>query len=119
MKTVKNFAFALVVIATISVSVIPIVARAQLQSQPPGGLPFGGFIGTYVAPNPSCFVGHTVLYDFVRSRLIGIAQIPTSQIYLNRNLITPGTAVLGTILPTPIPCLVPYTIYPIIQAGTS
>lgn len=99
-----------------TVGFAPVRAKATL-----GMVPFGGRI---VAYNPLSVVTgcppHTVVFDYVTLRLVGIFPVPTSQLHRYGNLFTPGVHVLGEYVPTPIPtCLTPYFVFPIFQVGTS
>ncbi|HAG27599.1 TPA: hypothetical protein DCG61_02365 [Patescibacteria group bacterium] len=93
-------------------------ARAQTQSLPITQ-PFGGAILFSVPPSPTCGTAHTIIFDFRSMSVRAVAPVPSSRIYENRNLTTPGTFVLGNYTNTPIPCLLPYPIFPISQVGTS
>ncbi|MEK7618540.1 MAG: hypothetical protein AAB410_05350 [Patescibacteria group bacterium] len=87
----------------------------------PGMIPFGGRITVY---NPVSVItgcpSHTVIFDYVTLRPVGIALLPSSQLHEFGNLFTPGVHVLGEYVPTPFPtCTTPYLVFPIFQVGTS
>lgn len=116
MNFLQKIATATVVMALMVTSSANI-ASAQLSSLFVKS--FGGPILTIVPPTPICPVAHTVIFDFASKMPVGIATVAGSRIYLYGNLITPGVMVLGSGLPTPIPCPYPYKIYPILQVGTA
>ena len=90
-------------------------ARAQTISTP-----FGGTVIQFVPPIPYvCPYPHILLFDFGKKAAIGLVPLPGSQIYAYWNLFTNGTFLLGTSSTTPITCLLPYPIFPIIMVGTS
>jgi hypothetical protein len=90
-----------------------------------GMSPFGGPIIAVVPPIPfpPC-PAHTVITNYADNltsltKTIGIYVVPTSQIYMYGNLITPTNFVLGEYVPVPFPtCSTPYPVYPIFQVGT-
>jgi len=88
-----------------------------------GMMPFGGPITAYVPPIPfpPC-PAHTVVYNYAGGGLagvIGVYQLPTSEIYSYGNLFTPSNFVLGEYTPVPfVTCPTPYPVYPIFMVGT-
>ena len=82
-------------------------------------VPFGGMTVTLVPPTPLCPVTHALIFDFATMKSYGLTLVPSSIIYLYGLLYQPGAYLLGSYLPTPIPCAVPYPIYPVHQIGTS
>lgn len=97
---------------------------AQVSLSSLAAKPFGGIIIQAIPETVYC-IAHTVIFDFTSSVPIGIAKVPTSlsfagsKVYERGNLVTPGTFVLGTMVPTPIPCLLPYPVFIINEVGTS
>lgn len=94
------------------------LAQFQVSEPTPSGIPFGGFITAFVPASPVC-TAHTVLFDFVTMRVIGVAVNVNSEVYRNYNLVTVGKALLGTYAPVPLPCPLPYQVWSISQVGTS
>ncbi|QQS22680.1 hypothetical protein IPM19_03550 [bacterium] len=84
----------------------------------PSGIPVGGVVAAFVPPTPLCPVAHTIVASF-NGAPIALTMAHGSQLYPFYNLVKPGTFILGTYLPAPVPCAVPYLIYPIAQVGTS
>ena len=110
----KSILVSLVIVTMFAV--VPAVTYAQGI---PTNIPFGGTIAVYVPPTPLCLIPHTLIFDFISKQPMGIAAIPTSQVFSYFHLVKPLSFVLGTVFPTPIPCALPYKIFPISQVGTS
>lgn len=81
--------------------------------------PFGGVIISFIPPTPTCLIAHTLIYDFASGTSFGIATSFNTTVYDYGNLYLPSAYVLGTAERIPLPCAVPYAIYPIISVGTS
>lgn len=115
MKTIKEIAVALIIVMAIF-SQSFYIARAQ---QIPSGVPFGGYVGAFVPPTSLCPFKHLALFDLVTFQIIGAAIIDgATQVYKNSHVKDPGIAVLGTYTPTPLPCLLPYPVLPVVQIAT-
>lgn len=86
----------------------------------PGLMPFGGPIT--VVNMFTVIVGcppHIVVSNYANMGIpVGLAPVPSTIYYRYGNLVKPGTFVLGNYTPVPIPCLVPYPVFPIAQIGT-
>ncbi len=89
--------------------------QAQVISS---GIPVAGVVAAFVPPTPFCPVPHTIIAT-LEGTSVAVAMVSGSQLYPFYDLVKPGTLVLGTYLPAPIPCLTPYLIFPISQMGTS
>lgn len=116
MKNIKKIAAAIFVVVLL-ISSSAVTASAQVSSVVVKN--FGGPIISFVLPTPLCPVAHTVIFDYGSNMTIGIATVFTTRVYQRGNLITPSRFVLGSATRTPIPCAVPYPVYPIIEVGTS
>lgn len=120
MKFLQKMAKAVVIMALMFASLAPSstpIASAATSSVFVAA--FGGEIVTYVPPTVICPVGHTVIFDYASNSTIGIATVFGTTVYDYGNLYTPSDFVLGSAVLTPIPCPLPYRIYPISEIGTS
>ena len=134
MKFLQKMVKAVVIMALMFASLAPSstpIASAQVNSLL--SKPFGGEIIYPVPPTLLCPVAHTVIFDYVSNRPIGIATVFNTKVYDYGNLISPSTPfrkffVMGDVKATPIPCvalvwykgiLIPYSVYPINEVGTS
>ena len=116
MKFLQKMAKAVVIMALMFASLAPSstpIASAVFVAS------FGGEIVTYVPPTVICPVGHTVIFDYASNSTIGIATVFGTTVYDYGNLYTPSDFVLGSAVLAPIPCPLPYRIYPISEIGTS
>lgn len=110
-----------ILICGIFVSVFMAAQTARAQSMGGSGIPFGGTIIALVPPIPFvCATPHTLIFDFSKLRLLGLVPSANSKIYMNFNIATPGTFVLGahTLLGITA-CALPYPIHFIDMIGTS
>ena len=118
MDIIKHFE-RLIVAVFIMVTVFSSFGVAKIvNAQVITGVPFGGVITNFVPATPICPFPHSVVAG-VPTGVFGIALVPGSIVFLYGMLTHPGAFVLGSYLPKPLPCLLPYPIFPIIQVGTS
>ncbi len=114
MKIFKEIAIALAITALLQGGIFAIARAADGLTTP-----FGGFVFSFVPPSPICPIAHQVLYNYANNTIMGVALTPASSPHLNYKFYAADVFVLGTVYSAPIPCLLPYPIYPIEQAGTS
>ncbi len=123
MRKLVKIANAIAIVVIVFASSTVFVGTASAQAVP-SGIPFGGTIISRVPSTLICPVTHTLFFDFATLRPFGITTVPGSTVYMNYNLQTPGTFVLGTYIPVAVPCVafflgIPYPVFPISQVGTS
>lgn len=120
MRIIEKIALAIIVPMLLLTFTTSIVMAQSVTSSVPSGIPFGGLLAVFVKPNLACPFAHSVVADFVTLQVIGVAVIPgSSQVYQNNNQEKAGSYILGTYIPAPLPCLLPYPVWPISQVGTS
>ncbi len=85
----------------------------------PSGIPFFGKVEAFVLPTPTCPFAHAKISGSAINPPMGLALVPTSQVFANYRLFTTSATVMGTYLLPPLPCLLPYPVVPISQVGTS
>ena len=96
-----------------------VTKSATAQTSIPSGWPFGGTVAFAIPSSPICPFAHSIIVDYVSFSTYGVALVPGSQYYANQKLFVPGTFVVGSIAPFPLPCLLSYPVLPIVQVGTS
>ena len=118
MKIIEKIALA-IFIPVFLLSVSAPLVFAQTATSIPSGIPFGGIVAVFVKPTLACPFAHSVIADFVTFQIIGVAVVPGSQVYQKNHQESAGSYILGTYIPAPLPCLLPYPVLPISQVGTS